>query len=78
MIESPRWLASKGQMKKCVTQLRKIAKINNSTVTDKVLVSLSKETPPPEKNFGVMSLFSSCRLAIKSTLVIIGWLKTGT
>ncbi|RZC39744.1 organic cation transporter 1 [Asbolus verrucosus] len=74
MIESPRWLASKGKMKKCVKELKRIAKLNNSEVSDKVLMSLNKETIKPEKNFGVMSLFSSWNLAKKSILIITGWL----
>lgn len=73
MIESPRWLASKGQLKKCLKELKTIAKVNKTTISDKILVSLNQETVEPEKNFGYMTLFSSRNLAKNSILTIIGW-----
>ncbi|XP_044258054.1 beta-alanine transporter isoform X1 [Tribolium madens] len=74
MIESPRWLASKGKIKECVVELKKIAKINRTQLSDKVLVTLNNKSVAEEKNFGVMSLFGSWKLAKKSLLIISSWI----
>ena len=74
MIESPRWLATKGETKKCVKELKKIAKINGTTISDKVIESLNEQISTPEKSYGIMSLFSSWNLAKISINTIIGWL----
>ncbi|KAJ3650352.1 hypothetical protein Zmor_022045 [Zophobas morio] len=73
MIESPRWLATKGETKKCVKELKKIAKINGTTISDKVIESLNEQISTPEKSYGIMSLFSSWNLAKISINTIIGW-----
>lgn len=75
MIESPRWLAVKNRTKQCVTELKKIAKYNKTIVTDQIVESLNKNYNPKikEKNYSIISLFGSWKLAKKTILIIIGW-----
>lgn len=70
MIESPRWLASQGKTAKCIRQLEVIAKMNKTKVPKDAWITLRKSGAKSEKGFGVMSLFSSWRLA-KNTLMLI-------
>lgn len=74
MIESPRWLATKGHLKRCAAQLQKIAKINGKTkmFTENELKDLlPKENA--EKVYGMMSLFSQWRLAKNTVLIVLCW-----
>lgn len=72
IIESPRWLASRGKQERALKELTKIAKINGTCISDEVLTFLEKNTSQkPEKVYGMMSLFSSVRLA-KNTILMTG------
>ncbi|XP_017787316.1 PREDICTED: organic cation transporter 1-like isoform X2 [Nicrophorus vespilloides] len=68
-IESPRWLASKGKTEKCVKELGKIAKANGKALPENVAYDISNLPKQEEKVYGVLSLFSSWRLA-KNTLLL--------
>ncbi|XP_017787307.1 PREDICTED: organic cation transporter 1-like [Nicrophorus vespilloides] len=76
LIESPRWLASKGKTKKCVKELHKIAKVNNTKVPEDAIYTLAKVSGKEEKVYGMLALFSSWRLAKNSFLLITGWSTT--
>lgn len=73
MIESPRWLASQGKTLRCIQQLKVIAKVNGTTVPEDAIISLGKKADSQERSFGVMSLFSSWRLAKNTLMLIICW-----
>ncbi|KAJ6641583.1 Carcinine transporter [Pseudolycoriella hygida] len=74
MIESPRWLATKGRYDKCATQLNRIAKINGKDVklTEKMLRDLMPEEAS-EDVYGIFSLFAHWRLAKNTIMLIICW-----
>lgn len=77
MIESPRWLATKGYLDRCATELNRIAKINGKDVviTEKMLIELM----PDEKSedvYGILSLFGHWRLAKNTILLIVCWSNT--
>lgn len=74
MIESPRWLANKGHLSKCVVQLQKIANINgkNVIISEKMLSELLPKGKV-ENVYGMMSLFSGWRLAKNTVLIVSGW-----
>lgn len=73
MIESPRWLASRGKMVQCEKMLRRIAKVNGTTLNDDALEMLKIHSSNPEKIYGVMSLFSSWRLARNTIMIVTCW-----
>jgi len=73
LIESPRWLASKGKTSKCIEELQKIAKLNHTKVPDNAHIKLAKTAANIEKAYGVLGLFSSWRLAKNSFLLVKGW-----
>lgn len=76
MIESPRWLASKGKYKECVVQLNKIARINKVTADideDYLLKMFPVKKAKIEKVYGVASLFSDWRIAKNTVLIITCW-----
>lgn len=72
MIESPRWLATRGQFEKAAYYLNRIAKINKKQirVDEKTLHSINVE---PEKIYGMLSLFSGLRLAKNTIILIFCW-----
>lgn len=74
MIESPRWLANRGQLDKAAFYLNRIAKINNKSIRldEKVLRSMIP-TVEQEKLYGMLSLFSGLRLAKNTIILIICW-----
>ena len=74
MIESPRWLATKGRLTESAVQLNKIAKINGSKVrmSEKVLKDMLPKVDV-EAVYGMMSLFSGWRLAKNTIIIIICW-----
>lgn len=74
MIESPRWLAAQGKIGRSIKELKKIAKINGTTVPEDAMITLRQSTDTSEKVFGVMSLFSSWRLARNTLLLIVCWI----
>ncbi|XP_026479547.1 solute carrier family 22 member 5-like [Ctenocephalides felis] len=77
MIESPRWLASRGKMKKCEKTLRTIAKVNGATLNDDALEMLKDYSSEPEHVFGMMSLFTSWTLAKNTIMLLICWVVCG-
>lgn len=70
MIESPRWLSSRGRLEDCEKMLRHIAKVNKTTLNDDALEILKQDKFVQEKLYGMASLFSSFRLA-KNTLMMV-------
>ncbi|KAF2886262.1 hypothetical protein ILUMI_19911, partial [Ignelater luminosus] len=70
MIESPRWLISKGKTARCIKELEKIAKANNTRLPEDAILSLADLAKDTEKVYGVMSLFSHWRLA-KNTICVV-------
>ncbi|XP_017787310.1 PREDICTED: organic cation transporter protein-like [Nicrophorus vespilloides] len=76
LIESPRWLISKGNIKKCVKELNKIAKVNGTELPEDASYLLTKVTGDEEKVYGMFGLFSSWRLTKNTLLIISGWSTT--
>lgn len=72
MIESPRWLASVGKTDEALKQLEAIAEANGTTVPPDAKSRL-KIKGKKEAVYGLMSLFSSWRLAKNSCMVVINW-----
>lgn len=73
IIESPRWLASRGKIAKCVKELEKIARMNGTKVPENAAMQLQKMNYGTEKTFGIIRLFSSWRLTKNSILIMVGW-----
>ncbi|GLV42087.1 uncharacterized protein CBL_04954 [Carabus blaptoides fortunei] len=73
MIESPRWLASRGKTSQCIKQLERIAKVNGTTVPSDAMITLRKKTEQTENIYGVMSLFTNWRLAKNTLLLVVCW-----
>lgn len=74
MIESPMWLANRGKTKRCLSELKKIAKVNKTELSDNLKILLNKDVlNKDDKIYGALGLFSSWKLTKISTLVIIGW-----
>jgi OCT family organic cation transporter-like MFS transporter 4/5 len=74
MIESPRWLATKGRFKECARELQKIADINGKDV--KITESILEEMMPNqivEPVYGIASLFCHWRLAKNTLLLLVSW-----
>lgn len=73
MIESPRWLANRGKVKACLSQLRIVAEGNGTTVPEDAVEILGGTSRKPESGYGLISLFSSWRLAKNTLMLIISW-----
>lgn len=75
MIESPRWLATRGNLKDCAANLMKIAHINGKKDVDITEAYLRKILPTikVEPNYGMASFFTSWRLAINTSLLVSCW-----
>lgn len=73
MIESPRWLVGRGKVSRSVIELSKIAKMNGTKLPDNTPIKLQQIARHPEKIYGMLSLFSSWRLAKNTVLLITGW-----
>lgn len=73
IIESPKWLADRGKIPRAIKELRKIAKVNHTQLPDDLILSLKKLAERKEKVYGVMSLFTSWRLAKNTLLLLTGW-----
>ncbi|XP_026479557.1 carcinine transporter-like [Ctenocephalides felis] len=75
MIESPRWLASRCKIERCENTLKIISSVNKTTLNeDAIRVLREKSSGKPEKVYGIMSLFSSLRLARNTTLIVLCWI----
>uniref|UniRef100_A0A6M2DYH2 Putative synaptic vesicle transporter svop n=1 Tax=Xenopsylla cheopis TaxID=163159 RepID=A0A6M2DYH2_XENCH len=77
MIESPRWLSSRGKVERCEKMLRKIAKVNKTTLNDDALEILKQDKFEQEKLYGMASLFSSFTLAKNSLMMALLWIIGG-
>lgn len=76
LIESPRWLANKGHVKKCIETLRKIAKVNNTTISPSQIERLEQlnEIQEQKSNLpGFIALFQSESMVKVTILNMIGW-----
>lgn len=73
MIESPRWLLSRCKFEKCEKMLRRIADINGMALDKDALQEMKGMSFTPEKVYGILSLFSSFRLALSTILIVICW-----
>lgn len=74
MIESPRWLATRGRLDEAADVLNHIGQINGKSIniTEKLLRA-ALPTQAPEKVYGMLSLFSGFRLAKNTMILIICW-----
>ncbi|KAG6442710.1 hypothetical protein O3G_MSEX002443 [Manduca sexta] len=75
IIESPEWLWVNKKPKKCIRQLRHIARVNNASLekdTENKILSES-HTTGNEEALGPLELFSSRRLAINTFLQLCLW-----
>lgn len=75
MIESPRWLWSKGRSKECIKQLRRIAKYNNRNLKLEAKKDLHSYDPTirNSKTFGPLALFSGWKIALNTVLQLMMW-----
>ncbi|XP_065157525.1 organic cation transporter 1-like [Atheta coriaria] len=75
MIESPRWLASKGKIKRCYQELEKVAKTNKTDMPNNTEAVLKKayDVKGTEKNHTILGLFSSPRLAKNTIMLVCCW-----
>lgn len=71
--ESPRWLASKGRVKKSADVLKHIAKINKTNLPVMTYDVLQKIADKKEKFYGVATLFIHWRLAKNSVIITVCW-----
>lgn len=75
LIESPRWLASRGQFGKSVKLLQHIAAINKKKVNLKEDTLRKILGGQNERLYGVASLFSSQNLTRNTLLLVVCWYK---
>lgn len=75
MIESPRWLITRGDYKTAVYYLNRIGRINKKsvTLTEEQLRSMMPPDGKSEQTYGMLSLFSGKRLARNSIFLIVAW-----
>ncbi|XP_025829051.1 solute carrier family 22 member 3 isoform X2 [Agrilus planipennis] len=78
IIESPRWLMSKGKSTKSLKAIKTIAKINGSTIPEDAAYILRSTPATKETTYGAMSLFSSWRMAKNTTCLVICWVVSFT
>lgn len=71
MIESPRWLLNRGKTDRCIKELVKIAMVNGKKIPKGMFKLLKSLEPEIEKTYGIMSLFSTPRLAKVTIFLLI-------
>ncbi|KAF2880324.1 hypothetical protein ILUMI_25837 [Ignelater luminosus] len=76
LIESPRWLISRGKTARCIKELQKIAKVNKTELPKDAILTLNLIAKDTEKVYGMMSLFSHWRLAKNTICIVICWIVT--
>lgn len=74
MIESPRWLISRGYIKQSLKELKKIAALNKSNLSEAAIEKLNSSPEIREtKSYSFITLFTRWNLAKKTILVITEW-----
>ncbi|XP_046383064.1 organic cation transporter protein-like isoform X2 [Ischnura elegans] len=76
--ESPRWLAAKDRPEEARKVLKSIAKVNKRELPADCMEKLRHiaEVSRKQKCYGMISLFSSKRLAIRTMLLMVCWIVT--
>ncbi|XP_053670809.1 organic anion transporter 3 isoform X1 [Anopheles nili] len=75
MIESPRWLSTRGNYREAMRQLRQIASINGirKLAFDEAVLEKQLANHRTDKVYGLASLFNGWRMAKNTLLVIMCW-----
>ncbi|XP_035658033.1 organic cation transporter protein-like [Branchiostoma floridae] len=76
IIESPRWLLSKGRDEEVAAIMRTAAKVNGVTLPDEVFTTkkVDIEKPADERTYTVIDLVRTPNMAKKSLLIFFNWL----
>lgn len=76
MIESPRWLATKGRLAECAAYLTTIARINGrptDEITETYLKKILPNTQGGEQVYGMLSFFTGWRIARNTLVLVLCW-----
>lgn len=79
LTESVRWLLSKNKIDEAREIVKKVAEVNNVTVTDEMLAGLTDKRKDEaedlnNKKYSIIDLFRTCKMAILSFNVWFNWL----
>ncbi|XP_078661280.1 organic cation transporter protein-like isoform X1 [Branchiostoma floridae x Branchiostoma belcheri] len=76
IIESPRWLLSKGRDEEVAAIIQKAAKVNGVTLPDEVFTTKDTDIQKPkgERTYTVIDLVRTPNMAKKSLLISFNWL----